>query len=245
MSLAATAVHQPPFPARSASFSHSPPLSIVQAHTADIVAKGDKAASTTEMTDAICEELTKVELRLVFERGSLVDGRTACLCSSSTPPFPSQVLGKPRPMTLSEKILCQHAIGLSKPEVKPGDFISVKVQWTLASEITWKGMEKTYDLMGRCVCDGGQRRRLFFVHPCADNPPRLNHQPGRVSQRPLLAGNRPHGGPPHQRPGQLPCVPLCPYAPLHGHLFTPFNASHGRLPGSSTFTPTLSPSRAA
>lgn len=35
--------------------------------------------------------------------------------------------GTVRPMTLSEKTLCHNAIGLSKPEVRPGDMICVKV----------------------------------------------------------------------------------------------------------------------
>ena len=39
---------------------------------------------------------------------------------------------KPRPMTLPEKILCHHAIGLKKAEVEPGQMVCVKVQWTLA-----------------------------------------------------------------------------------------------------------------
>ena len=32
-----------------------------------------------------------------------------------------------RPMTLSEKILCHNAIGLTKPEVAPGQMVCVKV----------------------------------------------------------------------------------------------------------------------
>lgn len=39
-----------------------------------------------------------------------------------------ELLQAPRPMTLSEKILCHNAIGLKKAEVNPGDMISVKVQ---------------------------------------------------------------------------------------------------------------------
>eukprot|EP00026_Physarum_polycephalum_P001534 Phypoly_transcript_01536.p1 GENE.Phypoly_transcript_01536~~Phypoly_transcript_01536.p1 ORF type:complete len:1000 (+),score=173.08 Phypoly_transcript_01536:90-3089(+) len=54
-----------------------------------------------------------------------------------------------RPMTLCEKILCHHAVGLSKPEVVPDQMLCVQVDWTLASELTWVGMEKTYDQMGR------------------------------------------------------------------------------------------------
>ncbi|PVU93803.1 hypothetical protein BB561_003038 [Smittium simulii] len=54
-----------------------------------------------------------------------------------------------RGMTISEKIIYHHAIGL-KPgqQVKPGDMVCVSVDWTLASELTWKGMDKTYTQMG-------------------------------------------------------------------------------------------------
>jgi len=38
-------------------------------------------------------------------------------------------------MTLAEKILCDHAIGLEKAEVSPDQMICVKVDWTLASEV--------------------------------------------------------------------------------------------------------------
>ncbi|CAJ0651589.1 9282_t:CDS:2 [Entrophospora sp. SA101] len=55
-----------------------------------------------------------------------------------------------RGMTICEKIITHSAIGLQPPgDVKPGDMICVSVDWTLASELTWKGMEKTYDIMGR------------------------------------------------------------------------------------------------
>ena len=54
-----------------------------------------------------------------------------------------------RPMTLCEKIICNSAVGLDRPWVKPGDMVCVSVDWTIASELTWKGMEKTFDSMNR------------------------------------------------------------------------------------------------
>eukprot|EP00127_Corallochytrium_limacisporum_P007138 Clim_evm11s243 gene=Clim_evmTU11s243 len=54
-----------------------------------------------------------------------------------------------RPMTVPEKILCQNAIGLKRPWVEPGEMICVKTQWTLACEITWMSMDKTYNDIGR------------------------------------------------------------------------------------------------
>lgn len=54
-----------------------------------------------------------------------------------------------RPMNLTEKILCHQAVGLDKPEVRPGDVIVVKVSRTLASEMTWVSMENTYAALGK------------------------------------------------------------------------------------------------
>jgi hypothetical protein len=80
-----------------------------------------------------------------------------------------------RPMTLCEKIICHGAIGLEAPgQVKPGDMVCVSVDWTLASELTWKGMEKTYDLMGRPTIRRNDRFWLAIDHTV---DPRINDQP--------------------------------------------------------------------
>lgn len=52
-----------------------------------------------------------------------------------------------RGMTLSEKILAAHDIG-GKGEVKPGDVIRLDVDWVIASELSWYGMEQTYQDLG-------------------------------------------------------------------------------------------------
>lgn len=77
-----------------------------------------------------------------------------------------------RPMTLPEKILAQHAIGQN--QVHPGDMICVKVQWTLACEITWKSMDKTYQDMGRPQIWKNDRFWLAVDHTV---DPRVNDQP--------------------------------------------------------------------
>jgi len=77
-------------------------------------------------------------------------------------------------MTLAEKILCDHAIGLEKPEVSPGQMICVKVDWTLASELTWVGMEKTYSEMARPQIWQKDRFWLAIDHTV---DPRINHLP--------------------------------------------------------------------
>ena len=79
-----------------------------------------------------------------------------------------------RPMTLPEKILASHAVGLESPQVSPGQMICVKVQWTLACEITWKSMDKTYQDMGRPQIWRNDRFWLAVDHTV---DPRVNDQP--------------------------------------------------------------------
>ncbi|KAJ6178078.1 Aconitase/3-isopropylmalate dehydratase [Penicillium mononematosum] len=74
----------------------------------------------------------------------------------------------------SSHILTHAAVGLSKPEVQPGEIICVKVDWTLTSEILWAGMEKTYDQMGRPRLHRNDRMWLAIDHTV---DPRTNHRP--------------------------------------------------------------------
>jgi 3-isopropylmalate dehydratase small subunit len=52
-------------------------------------------------------------------------------------------------MTLTQKILAAHARGLTRPWVQTGDVLQIGVDWTIASELAWNGMERTYDALGR------------------------------------------------------------------------------------------------
>src|SRR5882672_10958555 len=54
-----------------------------------------------------------------------------------------------RPMTLTQKILAAHARGLPRPWVQVGDVLQISVDWTIASELAWNGMERTYSMLGR------------------------------------------------------------------------------------------------
>src|SRR4051812_7392878 len=54
-----------------------------------------------------------------------------------------------RPMTLTQKIIAAHATTLPRPWVQAGDVLQVKVDWTIASELAWNGMDRTYGLLGR------------------------------------------------------------------------------------------------
>ena len=37
------------------------------------------------------------------------------------------------PMTLTQKILAHHAVGLTRPYVQAGDVLRIRVDWTIAS----------------------------------------------------------------------------------------------------------------
>jgi aconitate hydratase/homoaconitate hydratase len=54
-----------------------------------------------------------------------------------------------KPMTLTQKILAHHALGLDRPWVEAGDILRIRVDWTIASELAWNGMDRTYAMLGR------------------------------------------------------------------------------------------------
>ena len=54
-----------------------------------------------------------------------------------------------RPMTLTQKILAAHAVALPRPWVEAGDILRIRVDWTIASELAWNGMDRTYQMLGR------------------------------------------------------------------------------------------------
>ena len=89
---------------------------------------------------------------------------------------------KPQPMTLTQKILAHHAVTLPRPWAQTGDMLRIRVDWTIASELAWNGMDRTYTLLGR---------------PKIANPDAL--LPGaRPHRRPGDAGQRS----PHAQAGQ-------------------------------------------
>ncbi|MCH9032807.1 MAG: 3-isopropylmalate dehydratase, partial [candidate division Zixibacteria bacterium] len=69
-----------------------------------------------------------------------------------------------RPQTLTEKILASHSIGSRSDQLKPGDVIRIKVDWTIASELAWNGMNKTYELLGRPPIYNKERFYLAIDH---------------------------------------------------------------------------------
>jgi len=70
----------------------------------------------------------------------------------------------PQPMTLTQKILANHAIGLTRPWVQAGDMLQIRVDWTIASELAWNGMDRTYTLLGRPQIHDPKRFYLALDH---------------------------------------------------------------------------------
>ena len=68
------------------------------------------------------------------------------------------------PMTLTQKILAHHAIGLTRPWVETGDMLQIRVDWTIASELAWNGMDRTYTLLGRPKIANPARFYLALDH---------------------------------------------------------------------------------
>ncbi len=70
----------------------------------------------------------------------------------------------PQPMTLTQKILAHHAVSLERPWVQTGDILRVRVDWTIASELAWNGMDRTYSMLGRPKLHDPERFYLALDH---------------------------------------------------------------------------------
>ncbi len=68
------------------------------------------------------------------------------------------------PMTLTQKIIYAHAIRPPRAGLKAGDIVRIKVDWTIASELAWNGMNKTYDALGRPAIHDKDRFYLAIDH---------------------------------------------------------------------------------
>jgi 3-isopropylmalate dehydratase small subunit len=73
-----------------------------------------------------------------------------------------------RPMTLTQKILAAHARGLTRPWVQAGDLLRIRVDWTIASELAWNGMDRTYQQLGRPKIKDPSRFYLAIDHTVDD-----------------------------------------------------------------------------
>jgi aconitate hydratase/homoaconitate hydratase len=68
------------------------------------------------------------------------------------------------PMTLTQKILYAHAIKPPRNGLIAGDVVRVKVDWTIASELAWNGMNQTYEALGRPPLSNRDRFYLAVDH---------------------------------------------------------------------------------
>lgn len=79
-----------------------------------------------------------------------------------------------RPMNIVEKIITHHALGLSRPWVSPGEAVCVRVDWTMANELTLVGINDMYTKIGRPGVANKERVWLAVDHTvvrfCAVTP---------------------------------------------------------------------------
>ena len=71
---------------------------------------------------------------------------------------------KLRPMTLTQKILYAHAVNPPQRGLQAGDLVRIKVDWTIASELAWNGMDQTYSALGRPKIHNKDRFYLAVDH---------------------------------------------------------------------------------
>jgi 3-isopropylmalate dehydratase small subunit len=72
---------------------------------------------------------------------------------------------KKRPMTLTQKILFAHAINPPRKDgLTAGDLVRIRVDWTIASELAWNGMDQTYQALGRPALYNKDRFYLAIDH---------------------------------------------------------------------------------
>ncbi|ORY13136.1 aconitase family protein [Clohesyomyces aquaticus] len=88
------------------------------------------------------------------------------------PPLNARPKGR-RGMTLTEKIFAMHDVERSGC-VKPGRTMSVSVDWILASDASWGGMERTYRQLNQPGIFRNDRFWLALDHVV---DPRINHKP--------------------------------------------------------------------
>src|SRR5688500_4618316 len=68
------------------------------------------------------------------------------------------------PMTLTQKILYAHAIRPPRPGLRAGDIVRIRVDWTIASELAWNGMDQTYSALARPNLHARERFYLAVDH---------------------------------------------------------------------------------
>ncbi len=72
--------------------------------------------------------------------------------------------GRNLPMTLTQKILYAHAIRPPRNGLRAGDIVRIKVDWTIASELAWNGMNQTWQALGKPPVHDRERFYLAVDH---------------------------------------------------------------------------------
>ena len=91
-------------------------------------------------------------------------GESRRATKSTTTKTTSATTTQRRPMTLTQKILAAHAVSLPRPYVQTGDVLRIRVDWTMASELAWNGMDRTYTMLGRPPIHDPARFYLALDH---------------------------------------------------------------------------------
>ncbi|KKK20509.1 aconitase family protein [Aspergillus rambellii] len=115
----------------------------------------------------------KQESELIFLVSSWLESLNSADRAKSPPtPLLARPLGR-RGMTLSEKIFALHDTE-RRGWVIPGELIRVDVDWVIASEASWAGMERTYNMLGK---PGIFRNDRFWLAGDHVVDPRVNNLP--------------------------------------------------------------------
>jgi homoaconitate hydratase len=69
-----------------------------------------------------------------------------------------------RPLNLIEKIILHHSVGLSRPTLAPGEAVCVRVDWTMANELTLVGITDMWSKIGRPPVFDKERVWLALDH---------------------------------------------------------------------------------
>ncbi|KAK5636608.1 hypothetical protein RRF57_012320 [Xylaria bambusicola] len=91
---------------------------------------------------------TEIEAQILFLLSTYVEAVKSAERSRHAPKSLGERPQGRRPMTMSEKVFATHDAS-QKGWVKPGEVIQVDVDWILASELSWGGMQRMYDSVGR------------------------------------------------------------------------------------------------
>ncbi|KAI1295807.1 hypothetical protein F5Y03DRAFT_387354 [Xylaria venustula] len=90
----------------------------------------------------------ETEAQILFVLSTYLEAAKSAERSRHAPKSLSERPPGRRPMTMAEKIFAAHDVS-RKGWVKAGEVIQVDVDWILASELSWGGMKKVYDSVGR------------------------------------------------------------------------------------------------